>query len=80
MSEVDFENQHYWGARAHRAVPLLNAVHLARPPFSQLTAVSHLAVAAGLCGLQRTDKISTHHHIEALNKVHLLLLESNLVK
>lgn len=43
LSEVDFENQHYRGAHTHRAVPLLNAVHLARQPFSRLTAVSHLA-------------------------------------
>lgn len=41
-SEVDFENQHYGGPRTHRAVPLLNTVHLAGQPFSQLTAVSHL--------------------------------------
>lgn len=46
LSEVDFENQHYRGAHTHRVVPLLNAVHLARQPFRQLTAVSHLASAA----------------------------------
>lgn len=35
----DFENQHYGGARIHRAFPLLSAVHLTsqRPPLIHLT-------------------------------------------